>query len=100
MKIAILLLCLLLPTFAIAADKYNNKYCHDPAELQRWTNILAENPDSDAVAALHAMWIGLCVKVEAHNITTNRAQDIFEKFKWGVIESIKSQEEVSGKEGT
>ena len=54
MKAIILLIILLLPTFAIAADKYDNKYCHDPAELQRWTNILTENPDSDAVAALHA----------------------------------------------
>ena len=98
MKSVILIIILLLPTFALAADPYDNKYCHDPAELQRWANILAENPDSDAVAALHAMWIGLCVKVEAHNITTNRAQTIFEKFKSGIIESIKSQEEKSGKE--
>ena len=46
------------------------------------------------------MWIGLCAKVEAHNITTERANKIFDDFKWGIIESVKSQEEKPGKEST
>jgi hypothetical protein len=62
--------------------------------------MLAENPDSDIVAALHSIWIGLCVKVEAHSLTTERANKIFEDSRWGIIESIKAQEEKPEKEAT
>jgi hypothetical protein len=62
--------------------------------------MLEKDPDSDALAAIHALWVGLCAKVEAHNLTTERANKIFEDFKWGIIESIKAQEEKSDKEAT
>ncbi len=98
MKTIILAFCIFLPTFALAADEYDNGYCKDPAELQKWSNLLAESPDSDAIAAIHALWIGLCAKVEAHDITTERANKIFENFRWGIIiESIEAEEERSEK---
>lgn len=100
MKIIILLFCLFLPTFALAADEYDNGYCKDPIELQKWADMLEKDPGSDALAAIHALWIGLCAKVEAHNITTVRANKIFEDFKWGVIESIQAGEEKPEKEST
>ncbi len=68
------------------------KYCKDPIELQKWADMQEKNPDSDAIAAIHALWIGLCLKVEAHNITTVRANKIFEDFRWGIIESIRAEE--------
>ena len=91
MKMMILIVCLLCPILAGAADKYDSKYCKDPVELQKWANMLEKDPDSDVLAAIHALWIGLCPKVEAHNITTQRANKIFEDFKWGIIESKKSE---------
>ncbi|MCW8860499.1 MAG: hypothetical protein OQK50_07840 [Deltaproteobacteria bacterium] len=93
MKTVILLLCFILPLSAIASDGYDNKYCKDPVELQKWAKMLSNNPDSDEYAALHALWVGLCVQVEMHNLTTERANKIFEDFRWGIIESIKAQEE-------
>jgi lipopolysaccharide biosynthesis regulator YciM len=39
-------------------------------------------------------------KVEAHNLPTEQANKIFENFKWGIIETIKAQEEKSEKEAT
>ena len=98
MKNIILLFCLLLLTFAFAADDYDNGYCKDPVELQKWANMLEKDPGSDALAAIHALWIGLCVKVETHNLTTQRANKIFEDFKWGIIESNQAQEERPEKE--
>jgi len=100
MKTLILLIILLLPIFAIASDKYDNGYCKDPVELQKWTDMLEKDPDSDALAAIHALWIGLCAKVEAHNITTERANKIFEDFRWGLIESIQAREKKSEKKPT
>lgn len=86
-----------MPLSGFAADNYDNKYCKDPAELQKWTDMLEKNPDSDVVAALYALWVGLCVQVEMHNLTTERANRIFEDFKWGIIESIQSEEHALGK---
>ena len=93
MKNILLIICLLLPAFAIASDEYDNGYCKDPVELQKWANMLEKDPNSDALAAIHALWIGLCAKVEAHNITTQRANKIFEDFKWGIIDSTKAKKE-------
>ena len=98
MKIIILLFCLLLPTIAGAVDEYDNGYCKDPVELQKWADMLEKDPDSDALAAIHALWIGLCAKVEAHNLTTVQANKIFEDFRWGLIESIQAEKEKSEKE--
>ena len=82
-----------------SADEFDNGYCKDPVELQKWENMLAENPGSDAIPAIHALWIGLCAKVEAHNITTERANDIFEDFRWRlIIESIETEAEKPKKE--
>ena len=68
MKSILLVILLLCPIFVSATDEYDNGYCcKDPAELQKQASLLAENPDSNIVAALHSIWIGLCVKVEAHN---------------------------------
>ena len=96
----ILLIVLAIPSVALAVDPYDSKYCHDPVELQKWANMIEKDPDSDVLAAIHALWIGLCMKVEAHTLTTNRAQTIFENFKWGIIESMKAQEEKPDKEAT
>jgi len=101
MKILMLLFCLLLPTIAFAADDYDNGYCKDPVELQKWDNLLTENPDSDDIVALHALWIGLCLKVGDHKLTTERANNIFENFKWRlIIETIEAEGDGPEKEAT
>ena len=97
MKILLLVLLLMVPILANAADDYDNGYCKDPVELQKWANMLEESPNDDVVAALHALWVGLCVKVEVRNITTQRANKIFEDFRWGIIEAIQAEEETSDK---
>ena len=38
---------------------------------------MQENPDDDGIQALHALWLGLCVKVDAKQITTSKANEIF-----------------------
>jgi len=101
MKIVLLITWLLLSTAAFATeDKYDSRYCKDPVELQKWAIMIDDNPDSDIVAALHGLWIGLCLKVEAHTLTTQRANKIFEDFKWGIIESIQAERQPPEKELT
>jgi len=90
----ILIFCLFLtiffPSFCIA-NEYNTDYCHDPAELLKWEQLLTDNPASEPVAAIHALWIGLCVKVDARQLTTTQANHIFERFRNGLIEQIQQQ---------
>ena len=49
--------------------------------------------------ASHALWIGLCLEVEAYALTTERANKIFEDFRWRlIIESIETENEMSEEE--
>jgi hypothetical protein len=73
-------------------DLYNNKYCHDPEEIEMWDNIIKKDGDNDMVQALHSLWLGLCAKVEAKEITANRAQKIFEDAKNSLLEIIEKLE--------
>ncbi len=86
---------LLLVLFSISsavASKYNTDYCRDPAELQKWEMMLTNDPDSEPLAAIHALWIGLCAKVEARQLTTMQANRLFERFRDALIEQIRHQD--------
>ena len=69
-------------------DEYNNAYCHDPDEIARWQRIIKNNAGNDEVQALHALWLGLCVKVEYRQITVNRANEIFEKARTELVKKF------------
>ncbi|MFO7813320.1 MAG: hypothetical protein R6V21_10165 [Pelovirga sp.] len=93
MKIFILslLLTMSFTSFCIA-NEYNTDYCHDPVELQKWEQMLTNDPDSEPLAAIHALWIGLCIKVEGRQLTTMQANRLFERFRDNLIEQIRQQE--------
>lgn len=94
MKIIFPILFLIL--FSVSSSntsEYNADYCHDPAELQKWEKLLTDNPGSEPLAAIHALWIGLCIKVEARQLTTTRANQIFERFRDALINEIRQQQE-------
>ena len=81
MKSLIISLALVICLEATAiADEYDTSYCHDPVELQKWEQMLINDPDSEPLAAIHALRIGLCVKVEAKQLTTNQANRLFDRF--------------------
>jgi len=76
-------------------DEYDNSFCKDPKEHERWYKIVSKNKNHDNIQALHALWIGLCVKVETKEIKTNRANDIFNSAKDIIlyqIEMIESED--------
>ena len=58
---------------------YDTSYCHDKEDLAVW-NSLAKSPNLK-VQELHALFLGLCTKVEKHDLTTDQAQLIFENSK-------------------
>ncbi|HMB16391.1 MAG TPA: hypothetical protein VKN62_08745 [Pelovirga sp.] len=85
-----LLLTIFFPSFCLA-DDYNTDYCHDPVELHKWEQMLSNDPESEALAVIHALWIGLCVKVETRQLTTMQANRLFERFRDTLIEQIRPQ---------
>lgn len=69
-------------------DEYNTDYCHDPKELELWKRIIDKHRHNDEVQGLHALWIGLCIKVEMRQLTSGRADEIFEKERIRVINTF------------
>ena len=62
---------------------YDTSYCHDKTELTIW-NKLAKSHNLK-VQELHALFLGLCIKVGHHDLTTDQAQLIFENSRKRVL---------------
>jgi hypothetical protein len=81
-----LLFALSFPAATLAGqDEYDNQYCHDPAEIAKWEKMLAEAPGDTGLHALHALWVGLCLKVEYRQLTTSQANMIFDHAREAII---------------
>ncbi len=84
----------ILMTANAAAEPAN--YCQDEASWQEWMNLVHENPGDDELQMLHALRIGLCVKVEQGSITFDRANELFNRAHETIIKQ-RRQEETLGK---
>ncbi len=73
------------------------KHCHDPATWQTWEALVAEHPDDMGIHALHALRIGLCVKVDRNELTIAQATTIFEEARVALRE--KKERQLLQKEG-
>ena len=69
-----------------SGEDYDYQYCVDQDELDRWQRILIEDGDKDEIQTIHALWIGLCEKVRKREITSDRANVIFELMRNAVVE--------------
>jgi|SRR5215813_2896413 len=79
----LLVLCLFPPVFA-QDDESNN--CHDPAARTDWQERVNTHPEDQEVQVLHALWMGLCFKVEAGDIPLDDAISIFENARHTLIQ--------------
>lgn len=90
MLVAPLLLLLLVPgsvaATAIATETTNRTYCDDEETRRDWEQHTANSPDDRELQMLHALWLGLCVKVQRHGFATDEAIHIFEDLRRTVIE--------------
>ncbi len=64
-------------------------YCKDKGSWQEWDVLVEKNPNDMEVQALHALRIGLCVKVDRGGITIDRATEIFESAREAIIQKRK-----------
>jgi len=61
------------------SNNYDNSYCYDKDDLKIWAKY-AKSKDQK-VQELHAIFLGLCQKVEDKDLTTEEAQFIFEESR-------------------
>ena len=70
----------------------SENYCHDKESWKEWDALVEKNPNDMEVQALHALRIGLCVKVDRGGITLEQATEIFESAREAIIKKRKLDE--------
>ena len=67
------------------ADKSKNEFadgsCFKNEKLLEWEKINKENPESFAFQSLHALWMGLCAKVQRNDLSADLAKVIFDRIR-------------------
>jgi len=102
-KLMRLILCTLIVfgvLFAFSAGAEEN-YCHDPEAEAQWQALLAKHPKDMELQALHALRIGICMKVDQGMLTLDEGTQIFERARAALIgqwEDEKRQEGLKGKQ--
>jgi hypothetical protein len=96
MKKTVLIVALLLfLAWPVYSD--NSKFCNDPEHWEHFNNMVAESPDDIPLQILHALKIGLCVKIEQNSISTQQAIGLFYDMIDTVIEKVDEAEKQEGK---
>jgi hypothetical protein len=90
--LAIMMIVTLTATTCSAEVK---NYCHDPEAEAQWIALLEKNPKDYDLQALHALRIGICVKVDQGVLTLEEGTEIFERARAALLgkrEEEKKQE--------
>ena len=66
-------------------------YCTDPESWGEWEELVAKYPNDSDVQTLHALRIGLCLKIERGDLTIEQGTDIFEKARQAIFEKKKAE---------
>jgi hypothetical protein len=76
------MLCLAFPT--LAAEAPNN--CHKQQAWADWQARISKHPEDKELQVLHALWLGLCVKVERGDLAFDEASAMFEQTRRTLIQ--------------
>lgn len=74
--LSLLLLTLLLFATEPLANQYDTSNCQGGEEL-KWNKLVKKYSNDINIQELHALWLGLCIKVKRHELTSNQADIIF-----------------------
>jgi hypothetical protein len=59
--------------------------CDQAASWQQWQALLDKHPDDPGLQTLHALRIGLCVKVQRGELSVQQGTDIFEQARLALV---------------
>jgi hypothetical protein len=65
--------------------------CHDAASWQEWQDLLAQTPQDRDLHTLHALRLGLCVKVARGDLQVDEATTIFEDARQALLAQRRAQ---------
>ena len=71
-------------------------YCLDKESWKEWGALVRKYPNDENVQTLHALRVGLCLKIKQGSITFEMARDIFNRANDMVIQKAKSERERKG----
>ena len=90
-RIACIILGLALAFSSLGFTEEPTNYCLDKESWKEWDGLVKKYPDDKDVQTLHAIRLGLCVKIEQGSITFEQANDIFNRAHERVIQMKKSK---------
>ena len=66
---------------SLTLNAKENNYCDDQDANMEWEALIQEHPDDMQIHTLHALRLGLCVKVDRGDLTVDQATEIFENMR-------------------
>ena len=82
-----------------STESTNRTYCEDEGTRRDWKERTANNPDDSDLQTLHALWLGLCVKIQREGLAVDQATDMFERMRQRLIEQRRDQSAAEPKPG-
>ncbi len=86
--------CLLafLLSFSVHASEKEQTYCDDSAVWADWQEKASKQVGNLDFQTLHALWMGLCMKVKSGGLTEDEADRLFEKARETLILKQREQQ--------
>ena len=84
-------LFLLLTAPALTSEK-EPTHCDDPAVWTDWQEKATQQTGNLDFQTLHALWMGLCMKVKNGGLTADEADTVFERARETLIEQRREEQ--------
>jgi hypothetical protein len=68
-----------------AKQQSPENYCEQEESWQEWQELAAKHPDDQSLQTLHALRIGICIKVERNELSVAQGTAIFEKARQALL---------------
>ena len=75
-----------------------DNYCEDPESWKEWNTLVQKHPDDMDIQTLHALRIGLCIKIQRGTISLQDATKLFEDAHQLVIDKKQHQQQLRKEE--
>jgi len=90
--VGLILISVLVLSYSHGFTEEPTNYCLKKESWKKWEALVQKYPDDDDIQTLHALRVGLCLKIERGSITFEQATDIFNRAHDMVIEKKKSDQ--------
>ena len=94
-KTILMLLFAVLLVPAVQATEGEPNDCQDKASWEEWDAEIKKAPGDTAFQILHALRLGLCLKIERGDLAVDMATTIFEQARNTLIEKRQEEKQMS-----